>query len=133
MHEIPTDDDTQYLLVMALRRDGLPVPIGTLVATGPPSAVSGESAVGEGKNVNPFEIQAAIDLLRGLPPAGGASASEWLRGLSGLTNGTVCFAGPFTWQAEAREVLHWSIKQMKLRIRGVAQVRDGEVIDTSEE
>lgn len=116
----------EYLLATADNPGGLPAIVGVLVASGDGGAVCGEAAVGEGEI--DFEwVDAAINLLRSLPGPGGASATRWLSGLVGLTNGPIRLTGPWYWDAEDREVLHWALDQVGLTARTVVLIRDGAV------
>lgn len=116
-----------YVLVMANDVGGPPLIIGALVANGGPGRVAGEAAVGEGK-VDVRLVDAAISLLRELPAPGEASARDWLTGLDGLTTGIARIVGPWSWDVEDREVLHWVLDHQRLTARTVAVVRDGRVV-----
>lgn len=117
---------SSYLLFFSLRTDGIPLPVGTFVASGPPSRVSGEIALGV--EVSSADRQGALELLRSIPPAGDRSAVDWLSSVNGLANGRVRLVGPFEWHAESHEVLNWSFRTMHVgHGRSVALIRDGHV------
>lgn len=116
-----------YVLVMAHNSAGLPSVVGALVASGPSGVVSGEAVVGEGR-VDLRTLDAAIDLLRTLPGPGQSPALRWLEGLAGLTNGLVTVTGPWEWEAQDREVLHWTMQEAGLAARSVALIRHGHIV-----
>ncbi len=115
--------------VLALGSDGTSPPrtVGAIIATGSGGSVVGELAIGEGDDLNPLVIDAAITLLRSLPSPHLAPAEDWLAGLDGLTNGPVRLSGPWSWNVEPREALHWVIKRQGLTARNVGIIRDSEV------
>lgn len=98
-----------------------------MIANGDAGRVYGELAIGEGDTVSPVVLDAAITLLRSLPNPYRASADEWLGGIDGLTNGPVRLSGPWSWNVEPREALHWVINEAGLTARAVGQIRDGVV------
>src|SRR4051812_2655353 len=98
---------SDYVLVMASNPTGLPCPIGVIAAEGQAGRVYGEAVIGEGDSVEPAQLDDAITILRSLPNPGEASAADWLRRLDGLTNGVVRLSGPWSWEAQWREIVHW--------------------------
>ncbi len=118
---------TRYLLVMSDNLQGLPLLTGVIAAEDAPTGVSGEGVVGEGPPAPPAASMAALELLRSLPDAGTARSIEWLTGLAGVTNGGARVVGPWTWDAELRDVIHWAMDRAELTARTVVLVRDGAV------
>lgn len=117
----------EYVLVMAHNAQGLPAVVGSITASGPAGSVTGEAVVGEG-DVDLRFVDAAIDLLRSLPGPGQSTGRRWLEGLAGLTNGVVTLTGPWEWDAQEREVLHWAMDEVGLTARAVALIRGDRVV-----
>jgi len=115
---------TPYLLACANQPDGLPVPVGVLAAADAADGVIGEAAVGVG--ASEALVKQATQLLRDLPAAM-TTAGPWLEALAGTRNGDVMLTGPWEWEAEMREVVHWAMTGAGLRAKAVATIRDGVV------
>lgn len=121
----------QYILAMASHQDALPAPIGSIVAEDFPGGVCGEAAVAQVYDAAPGMVSAAIALLRSIPLPGTASASQWLTGLAGLTNGDIRLTGPWTRDAAERdEILNTALDEVGLKVRSVFMLLSGELSST---
>jgi len=111
---------TDYMLAMWNRSNDLAVPRGVLVAAEEPGHVFIVAAVGHRPSDPDGLADAVRSAIESVPDRpDDMSVAEWFRDMAGHRTGDISIVGPFTWDAEPREIEHWAMDRAGLRAREI--------------
>jgi len=107
----------EYMLAIVDQPDRVAEPRGVLVASEESDQFVFVVAASGTRASDPPGIHEAVGTASSHLPyrADATPVHDWFTSMSGMRFGNVCIVGPFSWNAEPREIEHWAISQYGLQ------------------